>query len=182
MTAEESGLLGSEYYGANPVVPLAQTVGGLNMDALQVYGETRDVGVIGGGKSQLDDYLMAALAAQGRTATPDPSPHAGRYYRSDHFSLAKRGVPMLYIKSGEDLLVGGIPAGSAAFADYNTNRYHGPEDEYDPAWNWDGVIRDLELFYAIGRSLGETEQWPNWLQGDEFRAIRDASCAAPGDC
>jgi len=182
VTAEESGLLGSEYYGANPVVPLAQTVGGLNMDAPQVYGETRDVGVIGGGKSQLDDYLMAALATQGRTATPDPSPHAGRYYRSDHFSLAKRGVPMLYIKSGEDLLVGGVAAGSAAYAAYTTDRYHGPEDEYDPAWNWDGVLRDLDLFYAIGRSLGETDQWPNWLEGDEFRSLRDASCVAPGDC
>jgi len=182
VTAEESGLLGSEYYGANPVFPLAQTAGGLNMDALQIYGEARDVVVIGGGKSELDDYLLAALAPQGRTTTPDPSPQAGRYYRSDHFSLAKRGVPMLYIKSGEDLLEGGTAAGHAAYLDYNANRYHGPDDEYDSAWNWDGMMRDLDLFFTIGRSLGDTDQWPNWLEGDEFRATRDAMCAPEGAC
>jgi len=182
VTAEESGLLGSEYYGANPVFPLAQTAGGLNMDALQIYGEARDVVVIGGGKSELDDYLLAALATQGRTTSPDPTPQGGRYYRSDHFPLAKRGVPMLYIKSGEDLLVGGTAAGHAAYLDYNQNRYHGPDDEYDPAWDWSGMMLDMELFYAIGRSLGDTDKWPNWLDGDEFRALRDADCAAPGGC
>jgi Zn-dependent M28 family amino/carboxypeptidase len=182
VTAEESGLLGAEYYGANPVFPLNQTVGGLNMDALYMIGEARDVTVIGGGKSELDSFLAAALGAQGRVATPDPSPHAGRYYRSDHFSLAKRGVPMLYVKSGEDLLIGGSEAGHAAYLDYNTNRYHGPADEYDPAWDWSGVMRDLALFYHIGRSLGDSTAWPNWYAGDEFRRIRDSDCAAPGGC
>jgi len=182
VTAEESGLLGSEYYAANPVYPLAQTVGGLNMDALYVFGEARDVTVIGGGKSELDAYLDRALAAQGRSGTPDPSPHAGRYYRSDHFGLAKRGVPMLYVKSGEDLVVGGREAGHAAYVDYNDNAYHGPEDEYDPAWDWSGVAQDLALNFAIGRALGDTTEWPNWLEGDEFRAVRDADCAAAGGC
>ncbi|QZH76214.1 MAG: M28 family peptidase [Erythrobacter sp.] len=178
VTAEESGLLGSEYYGANPVYPLDRTVGGVNIDALYVLGEARDVTVIGGGKSELDTYLAAALAAQGRVATPDAVPQAGRYYRSDHFSLAKRGVPMFYVKSGETLVEGGFAAGQAAYQDYNTNRYHAPGDEYDESWDWAGVMQDLDLYLRLARALGNSDDWPNWNAGDEFRAIRDASCAA----
>jgi Zn-dependent M28 family amino/carboxypeptidase len=181
VTAEEQGLLGSEYYGANPVYPLDRTVGGLNIDALYIMGAARDVTVIGGGKSDLDGYLARALAMQGRMATPDANPQAGRYYRSDHFSLAKRGVPMLYVKSGETLVVGGMAAGGAWYADYNGNRYHGPEDEYDESWDWAGVQQDLEMFFAIGRALGNGRDWPNWNAGDEFRAIRDASCASSSE-
>ena len=182
VTAEESGLLGSEYYGSAPVYPLAQTVGGVNMDALYVFGAARDVTVIGGGKSALDTYLNDALAAQGRSGTPDPSPQAGRYYRSDHFSLAKRGVPMLYVKSGEDLAEGGRQAGHAAYEGYNEDQYHGPDDEFDPRWDWSGVAQDLELYFTIGRALAQSNQWPNWNEGDEFRMIRDETCAADGGC
>lgn len=178
VTAEESGLLGSAWYGANPVYPLAQTVGGVNMDAFLVAGVARDVTVVGGGKSQLDSFLNAALEADGRTATPDSSPEAGYYYRSDHFSLAKRGVPMLYLDGGEDLIEGGRDAGAKIAEDYRANRYHGPKDEYNPSWNWSGVMADLQLFYRIGRSLAMSDSWPNWNQGDEFRSIRDASCKA----
>jgi Zn-dependent M28 family amino/carboxypeptidase len=113
VTAEESGLLGSAWYGANPVYPLSQTVGGVNMDAFMVAGPARDVTVVGAGKSQLDRFLEAALAVDGRTITPDSSPEAGYYYRSDHFSLAKRGVPMLYIDGGEDLIEGGRAAAAS---------------------------------------------------------------------
>jgi Zn-dependent M28 family amino/carboxypeptidase len=182
VTAEESGLLGSEYYGANPVFPLAQTVGGLNMDALSLAGPARDVTVVGGGKSELDNYLDRALAIVGRTATPDPAPQAGYYYRSDHFSFAKRGVPMFYLDSGEDLVEGGREAGAAWAAMYRDEMYHGPDDEYDPNWDWRGVEEDLTLFYLLGRDLAETEDWPNWLPGDEFRRVRDESCAALGGC
>ena len=182
VTAEESGLLGSEYYGANPVFPLALTVGGLNMDALSLGGPARDVTVIGGGKSELDGYLERALAAAGRAATPDASPQAGYYYRSDHFSLAKRGVPMFYIKSGQDLVAGGRAAGAAWEAAYRANAYHLPDDEYDPNWNWAGVVEDLVLFHSLGRTLAETEAWPNWHPQDEFRRIRDESCAPAGGC
>jgi len=182
VTAEESGLLGSEYYGANPVFPLAQTVGGLNMDALSLAGPARDVTVVGGGKSELDGYLERALAEVGRTATPDAAPQAGYYYRSDHFSFAKRGVPMFYIDSGQDLVNGGRAAGAAWEAAYRERAYHLPDDEYDPNWNWTGVVEDLSLFYRLGRMLAETDAWPNWLPGDEFRRIRDASCAPPGGC
>ena len=182
VTAEESGLLGSEYYGANPVFPLAQTVGGLNMDALSLAGPARDVTVVGGGKSELDAYLDRALIAVGRTETPDSSPQAGYYYRSDHFSLAKRGVPMFYVDSGQDLVAGGRAAGQAWEAAYRENAYHGPDDEYDPAWDWTGTMQDLQLFYRLGRMLADSSDWPNWYPEDEFRRIRDESCAPAGGC
>ena len=182
VTAEEQGLLGSDYYATHPVFPLAQTVGGLNMDALSLAGPAHDVTVVGNGKSRLDAYLAAALKIAGRRATPDRSPEKGFYYRSDHFSFAKRGVPMLYIDGGEDLIRGGQAAGAAYARDYNENRYHAPKDEYDPEWDWSGVAQDLQLNYLIGRMLAEAREWPNWNKGDEFRRIRDASCAAPGGC
>ncbi len=182
LTAEEQGLLGSEYYAANPVFPLDHTVGGVNMDALSLAGPAKDVTVVGGGKSELDAYLAQALVAEGRTATPDPEPQAGYYYRSDHFSFAKRGVPMFNIEGGKDLVNGGRAAGEAWSKHYNDTAYHGPDDEYDPNWDWSGVARDLQLYYRLGRMLAETDAWPNWLPGDEFRRIRDESCAAPGGC
>jgi Zn-dependent M28 family amino/carboxypeptidase len=182
VTAEESGLLGSEYYGANAVFPLDRTVGGLNMDALSLAGPARDVTVVGGGKSELDAYLDQALIAVGRVKTPDPSPQAGYYYRSDHFSLAKRGVPMFYLDSGQDLVDGGRAAGEAWETAYRENAYHGPDDEYDPNWNWAGTMEDLALFYRLGRMLADGDDWPNWYPNDEFRRIRDQSCAAPGGC
>ncbi len=177
VTAEESGLLGSAYYGANPVYPLAKTVGGVNMDALSITGPAKNVIVVGKGKSALDGYLEKALAKQGRTATAEPTPEKGFYYRSDHFMLAKQGVPMLYFDGGDDLVEGGKDAGKAAAMDYEKNRYHGPKDEYNPAWNWAGVERDLAIYYSVGRALAMTGEWPNWVEGDEFRAIRDKSRA-----
>jgi Zn-dependent M28 family amino/carboxypeptidase len=173
VTAEESGLLGSAYYGAHPVFPFRQTVGGVNMDALSVAGLAKNVVVIGKGKSQLDAYLDRALSAQGRVATLEPTPEKGFYYRSDHFSFAKHGLPMLYFEGGEDLVKGGTAAGRAAAEDYTKNRYHGPKDEYDPNWDWNGVLADLKLYYTVGRDLATSADWPNWVEGDEFRAIRD---------
>jgi len=177
VTGEESGLLGSQYYGENPVLPLAQTVGGVNMDALSMAGPAKNVVVIGKGKSGLDAYLDRALASEGRIATAEPTPEKGFYYRSDHFSLAKQGVPMLYFDGGDDLVTGGKAAGAAAAKDYEEHRYHGPKDEYDPAWDWSGVLSDLQVYYRVGRDLATTSDWPNWVEGDEFRAIRDASRA-----
>jgi Zn-dependent M28 family amino/carboxypeptidase len=177
VTGEESGLLGSEYYGNHPVFPLARTVGGVNMDALSMAGPAKNVVVIGKGKSDLDAYLDRALAAQGRVASNEPTPEKGFYYRSDHFSLAKHGVPMLYFEGGDDLVNGGKAAGAAAARDYEEHRYHGPKDEYDPNWDWSGVLGDLNLYYNVGRALATTADWPNWVDGDEFRAIRDQSRA-----
>ena len=178
VTAEESGLLGADYYAANPVFPLDQTVGGINMDAFLIAGPSKDVTVVGPGKSQLDQFLEAALEADGRVSTPNPNPEAGYYYRSDHFAFAKRGVPMLYVDGGEDLVDGGTEAGAAVALDYRENRYHGPKDEYDPNWDWSGVMADLQLFYRLGRMLGMSTSWPNWNEGDEFKATRDETCTA----
>ncbi|WP_271439802.1 M28 family metallopeptidase [Pontixanthobacter luteolus] len=182
VTAEESGLLGADYYAANPVFPLSQTVGGINMDAFLIAGPSKDVTVVGPGKSQLDEFLNAALEATGRTPTPNPNPEAGYYYRSDHFAFAKRGVPMLYVDGGEDLAEGGTEAGAAIAMDYRDNRYHGPKDEFDENWDWSGVMQDLQLFYRLGRMMGMSTSWPNWNEGDEFKATRDESCAAEGGC
>ena len=183
VTAEEQGLLGADYYAANPIFPLNQTVGGLNMDAFLVMGEAKDATVIGGGKSELDLFLEKALKDEGRTATDDPSPQAGYYYRSDHFAFAKRGVPMIYLKDGQDLVAGGKEAGMAVQAEYRANRYHSPKDEFDENWDWTGVMSNLQLFYRIGRMMGESGDWPMWKFGDEFRSIREESCASgDGGC
>lgn len=177
VTAEESGLLGSKFYAENPIVPLAQTVGGVNMDAFSMAGPAKNLTVIGKGKSQLDDYLNAAAKAESRTPEFEPTPEKGFYYRSDHFSFAKLGVPMIYFEGGDDLVTGGKEAAKKAAEDYEKNRYHGPKDEYDPKWDWSGVMSDLRLYYRVGRMLAMTDAWPNWKEGDEFRAIRDKSRA-----
>jgi Zn-dependent M28 family amino/carboxypeptidase len=178
VTGEESGLLGSAWYADNPSVPLAATVAGINMDGLNIVGPTHDVVVIGGGKSELEALLAEELARQGRRIEPEPKPENGSYYRSDHFSLAKKGVPMLYADSGIDIVGKGRAFGQARADDYTANRYHQPGDEYDPAWNWEGALQDLTLNYRIGRRIADGDAWPNWLPGDEFRAVRDASLAA----
>ena len=175
VTAEESGLIGSAYYAANPVFPLERTVGGINIDGLQLAGVSRDFIAIGAGKSELDAYLQRAIAPLNLALVPEPAPEAGYYYRSDHFSLAKQGVPMLYAEGGEDLVNGGKEAGAAWARDYRANRYHGVNDEYDESWDWSGALRDLRVYYRIMTELANTDAWPNWLPGDEFRAIRDRS-------
>ncbi|APG62871.1 peptidase M28 [Sphingorhabdus lutea] len=178
VTAEESGLLGSKYYAENPVFPLNKTVGGVNMDAFSMSGKAKNLTVVGMGKSQLDAYLGEAAKIEGRTPEAEPTPEKGFYYRSDHFSFAKLGVPMIYFEGGDDLVNGGRPAGEAVGKDYVENRYHGPKDEYNEAWDWSGVMADLRLYYRVGRMLAMSEDWPNWNEGDEFRDIRDKSRAA----
>ena len=175
VTAEESGLLGSKFYAENPVFPLSQTVGGVNMDAFSLAGPAKNLTVIGMGKSELDGYLDAAAKAEGRTPEMEPTPEKGFYYRSDHFSFAILGVPMVYFEGGDDLITGGKEAAKKAADDYEKNRYHAPGDEYDEKWDWSGVMADLKLYYRVGRALAMTDAWPNWNEGDEFRAIRDKS-------
>ncbi len=175
VTAEESGLLGSKFYAESPIFPLSQTVGGVNMDAFSMSGPAKNLTVIGKGKSQLDLYLEAAAKSEGRTPESEPTPEKGFYYRSDHFSFAKLGVPMVYFEGGDDLVTGGKAAAKAAAEDYEKNRYHAPGDEFDEKWDWSGVMSDLKLYYRIGRMLAMTDAWPNWNDGDEFRAVRDKS-------
>ena len=175
VTAEESGLLGSKYYAENPVYPLAKTVGGVNMDGLNIIGRVRDIVVTGAGKSEIEPIFVRLAKAQGRSVSPESNPEKGHYYRSDHFSFAKLGVPMLDGGSGQTLRVGGEAAGKAAAEDYVNNRYHAPQDEYNPAWNWSGAVDDLTLYYQVGRELANGTTWPNWYPSAEFRAIRDKS-------
>ena len=175
VTAEESGLLGSEYFAAHPPIPVAQMVAGLNMDNLYSVGKTRDITVIGFGKSELEDDLRTAAARQGRVPAPEPSPEKGFYYRSDHFNLAKAGVPMLYTKAGIDSPTQGADYGKRWLEEYTAKKYHKPADEYSPDWDVSGTLQDLQLYYEIGLGIANSSRWPNWYPGVEFRAIRDKS-------
>ena len=175
-TAEEKGLLGSEYYAANPVYPLETTVAGFNVDALAPTGPARDVLVVGYGQSELEDRLERVLTAAGRVVARDQHPEAGYFYRSDHFPMAKRGVPMLYIDSGVDLRAGGTAAGEAADSAYRTDRYHQPADAYDAAtWRLDGIAQDVAVLHRLGVDLANSGDWPNYRETSEFRPVRDAS-------
>ncbi|HEX2718031.1 MAG TPA: M28 family metallopeptidase, partial [Gemmatimonadaceae bacterium] len=162
-TVEEKGLLGSEYYAANPVYPLETTVAGFNIDALSSAGPTRDIVVVGYGQSEIEDRLQGVLAASGRVISPDAHPEAGYFYRSDHFPMAKRGVPMLYIDSGNDLVNGGTAAAEAWDEAYRRDRYHQPADEYDPAtWRFDGMVQDVTALQRVGAELASSRAWPNY--------------------
>jgi Zn-dependent M28 family amino/carboxypeptidase len=177
VTLEESGLLGSKYYVAHPAVPLDKTVGVINIDAMSVAGKTRDIVVVGKGNSELEDLLKTVADKQGRKLVEENSPENGSYFRSDHFNFAKAGVPALYAEGGEDLVDGGKAAGEAASKAYNEQRYHKPADQFDDTWKLDGTIEDLQALYGVGRVLVDGDAWPNWYQGNAFRAARDKMMA-----
>jgi len=176
-TAEESGLLGSEYYASNPLYPLSKTVAGINMDALNVNGPTKDIVVEGVGQSSLDDMVALYGGQQNRAITPDPRPEAGGFFRSDHFPLVKRGVPMLVAYSGDDMVKGGKAAGEALSKDYNEKRYHQPGDEWSADWDLGGLVEDATLYYRIGSALANSHQWPIWRDTSEFKGARDTTDA-----
>lgn len=174
VTAEEQGLLGSLYYAANPLFPLANTVGGLNMDGMNNFGPTRDITVVGLGMSELDSYLAAAAGRQERVLEADREAEKGYYYRSDHFELAKQGVPMLYPGSGYDHDEKGVAYGMQKSEEYIANNYHRVSDEYDLSWDVSGAMEDLEVYFNTGLEIANSEEWPNWNEGTEFKATRDA--------
>ncbi len=178
VTAEEQGLLGSAYYAQNPLYPLARTAAVVNFDALDPVGRTRDVEVLGYGASELEGYLKAAAAAEGRVLRPDSQPEKGYFFRSDHFNFAKAGVPSVYIKAGSESR--DHPAGwvEAWSRDYVANRYHKPSDEYEASWDVSGSLEDLRLLYAVGRRAADDRHWPAWYADSEFRAAREASLKA----
>lgn len=176
-TLEESGLLGSEYFANNPTVPFNKIVAGVNIDGALPMGRTKDMTVIGFGASQLEDILKEVLVAQDRIITPDGRPEAGYFYRSDHISLAKKGVPMLYADGGEDKREGGLAAGRAAAAAYTAERYHKPMDEYSDSWDLSGFQEDIQALYEVGLRIANSDTWPAWYEGNEFEAARKASLA-----
>lgn len=178
VTAEESGLLGSAYFGEYPPVPLKQIVGGINIDGVLPTPPAKDMIVVGYGASELEDILKEKAAGYDRYLTPDPEAEKGYFYRSDHISLAKKGVPMLYADGGADLVEGGVEAGEAYGADYRENRYHAPSDEYDSSWPMEGMVNTTEILYEVGEAIAYSDDWPNWYEGNEFRALRDAQLAA----
>jgi Zn-dependent M28 family amino/carboxypeptidase len=178
VTAEESGLLGSEYYVAHPLVPLEKTAAIINIDALNPLGRAKDLEVVGFGASDLEDLLAHAARSQGRSLTPDGRPEAGRFYRSDQFNFAKAGVPALYVKSGTTLREGPAGTGRAMLDDYDAKRYHKPGDEYAEDWDVSGSIEDLKLLFEVGARVANEKSWPAWREGNEFRAVRDKSATA----
>jgi Zn-dependent M28 family amino/carboxypeptidase len=180
VTAEESGLLGSLHYAKNPLYPLAKTAAVINIDSLPPYGRTRDIEVIGYGASELEDYLKAAAAKHGRVLKPDAQAEKGFFFRSDHFNLAKEGVPALYVKTGEDGITHSSEWIRQQRDEYLAKRYHKPADEYDPSWDVDGSIEDLGLLYQVGARIANEKRWPQWYRNSEFRAAREKSLAAAG--
>ncbi len=177
VTAEEKGLLGSEYYSANPLYPLAKTVADINMDALSPTGPAKDFSSSGNAASTLQDELIAVGKAHGRYYTPEAHPEAGSFFRSDHFPFAKRGVPAISFESGRDLVDGGIAAGEAYAKAYNVDRYHQPADEFDSSWNLEGMAADGQLMLDLGRKLANSTMWPEWKAGSEFKLTRDATAS-----
>ncbi|MEM9839382.1 MAG: M28 family metallopeptidase [Pseudomonadota bacterium] len=175
VTAEESGLLGSKAFASNPPVPLKNIVGGINVDAMLPLGRASDVTVMGFGSSELEDILGDIAGLEEVRLTPDPEPQNGYFYRSDQLEFAKRGVPMLYVDNGLDLIEGGIEAGQAASAAYRAGPYHNISDEFDPdQWTFEGMVQAMTILRDVGVVLSEDESRPNWYVGNEFRAVRDA--------
>jgi len=177
-TLEEQGLLGSQYFAEHPVWPLNHIVGGVNHHANLPEGRAHDMIVVGNGASQLEDSLADVLKTQDRVISPDPEPEKGYFYRSDHISLAKVGVPMLDPGGGHDLDDGGTKAGDAMRLDYLLHHYHQPSDEWKANWDLSGPVQDMDALYTVGDEIANGDAWPDWYDGSEFRAIRDKSMAA----
>ena len=177
-TAEEKGLLGAEYYTANPLFPLETTVAAFNLDPHVVLGKAKSLDLIGGGRTGLEADLNRIAARNGLRVDQEPYPEAGWYFRSDHFAFAKKGVPVVYFRAGRDLVDGGMAAGMAKTVTYNARCYHQTCDEFDPAWDMSGAAQEAQVAYELGAELANSTRWPTWNDGVEYKALRDASAAS----
>jgi Zn-dependent M28 family amino/carboxypeptidase len=173
VTAEEQGLLGSQYYSVTPIYPLRKTLANINMDGLNVHGRTKDLTLIGYGASDLDNYASAAAAEQGRVIRPDPETEKGFYYRSDHFNFAKQGVPALDPDEGTDFVGKPPEYGTQVRDDYTEHDYHKPTDVVKPDWDLSGAADDLKVFFAVGYRVAQADTYPEWKPGNEFKATRE---------
>jgi len=174
VTAEEQGLLGSEYYAVTPIYPLTKTVADINMDSWNVSGRTKDVTLVGLGASDLDDYVREAAAEQGRVVQGDAEPEKGFYYRSDHFNFAKQGVPALAPNGGVDYIGRAADYGQKVREEWTANRYHKPGDVVRADWDLTGTREDLKVYFAVGYRVAQADKFPEWKPGNEFKAKRDA--------
>ncbi len=173
VTAEEQGLLGSAYYATHPIYLLNKTVANINMDGINPMEKTKDVIITGAGQNDLEDYVAEVAKSQDRYLAPEAHPEAGHYYRSDHFSLAKVGVPALDCSGGIDVVGKGKEYGKKMEDDYTANRYHRPADQFDGKWTFEGGMQDMQILFSVGKKLANETKWPQWKAGSEFKAIRD---------
>ncbi len=174
VTAEEKGLLGSQYYAEHPLYPLARTLANINLDGLNVHGRTKDLITVGLGMSTLDGDVEKAAAEQGRVVKPDAEPEKGFYYRSDHFNFAKQGVPALDTNSGIDYIGKPEGWGIEKRKEFTQNNYHKPSDKVKPDWDLSGAVEDLDLLFSVGYRVANADRFPEWSPGSEFRAKREA--------
>ena len=172
-TAEEKGLLGADHYAARPLYPLATTAAVINLDPHVVLPAARDIELIGGGRTTLEEDFARVAKAHGLRVTPEPNPEAGWYFRSDHFPFARRGVPALAFRAGRDLVAGGRAVGQRIVAAYNANCYHQPCDQFDPKWTFAGTVQEAAVAYSLGRELANSAAWPTWNDGNEFKPLRE---------
>ncbi len=173
VTAEEQGLLGSKYYAQNPIFPIDKSVCNINMDGLPYYGKMKDLTIVGYGHSEMDDIATRLAEQQGRYVIPDPDPGKGYFFRSDHFHFAKVGIPALYASGSYEHWDKGVAFAEEKTQEYLTNAYHKPADEVDDSWDFGGAQFDAQLLYNIGAELANSEGWPKWKEGSEFKAIRE---------
>jgi Zn-dependent M28 family amino/carboxypeptidase len=175
VTAEEQGLLGAKWYAEHPLYPLNKTLADINMDGVNQWGKTKDVTLVGYGNSTLDDVLGGVLAGQGgRTIKPDPETEKGFFYRSDHFEFAKKGVPALYIDTGTEFVGKDSSYSQRKRDEYTNNDYHKPSDHVKPDWDLSGAVEDLQALLQVGYRLSQSDRWPEWKPGTEFKAKRDS--------
>jgi Zn-dependent M28 family amino/carboxypeptidase len=175
VTAEEQGLLGSEYYSVTPLYPLQKTLAAINMDGLNVHGRTKDITIIGLGNSDLDDYAREAAKLQGRELRPDAEPEKGFYYRSDHFNFAKQGVPALNTDTGIEFIGKPPEYSKQVREDWTANIYHTPQDDVKQDWDLSGLVEDAQLFWLVGYNVAQADKYPEWKPGTEFKALRESS-------
>ena len=168
-------MLGSAYLAENPPFEYGNVIGGLNLDAFPAIGKSKDITIIGFGASELEPILSKHASEEGKYLAPDKSPEAGFFYRSDHINFAKRGIPMIYADPGIDLVDGGLEKGIAAARNYTANDYHKPSDEVRDDWDWSGIEQDLDIFTNFIDDLANSGEYPNWYEGNEFKALRDAT-------
>jgi Zn-dependent M28 family amino/carboxypeptidase len=178
LTGEEQGLLGARAYAESPLVPLEKTLANLNMDGFNQWGRTKDIVVVGYGNSSLEDVLHDVVAPAGRVLVPDPEPEKGFFYRSDHFEFAKKGVPALYLDAGTQFIGKDSTYGIAKREEYTSRDYHKPSDDIKSDWDLSGAVEDVRAFFQVGYRVANSDSWPTWKPGTEFKARRDSTLAA----